>query len=347
MHMKKAAVICLLFLAGCGLIGSVEEFGCGFMSGKTQDHCYQDAAVRKADADTCAHIKAESFTELQGPAPRDKCYLRVAEKTGDPDVCDHIEGGTISYSVQECLQRAALTAKDPSICEQITGSKRTMMATFNKESCLKAVSALPDIEEAEEKMEEGEDTAFEGECKWDNQCPDICEGNVRWKQGCNGRTNTCEKTFDYPCAEQTERIAGYSFGKICQAGACVRDASAIQQKRTELSNNVKEWLAQRQEVTALMQQASKNCLSGLSDVTNKLIIDTALKLASPPTALLDVGTDATMNLVDALATDPSAMSTEEFISLNCNLYKSLQQDLDVLQKKIDNAQNDARALQNA
>lgn len=348
--MKRRIVLCilpLLFLASCDwLIGSAESIGCNFVSGKTQDHCYQDAAVRKADPDLCANIKAEDFTELQGPAPRDKCYLRIAEKTGNADVCEDIVGGTISYSQQECMYLAAMQSGDISICNRIQGSKATTFrGTFNKERCLEDITPVQqDYEEIDEALPDSE---LEGECKHDSHCPALCEGNIMWKQGCNARTNTCEKTFDYDCTAQTETVAAMSFGKICQAGECVRNTAAIQQKRTELSQQVKDWLNQRLEVTQLMQDANKNCLSALSDVTNKLIIDTAMKVASPPSALLDVGTDATMGIMDALASDPDAMSTEEFISLNCNLYKSLQTDLDVLEKKIDQAQDQARAINEA
>ena len=108
-----------LLFSGCSCIGTVEEYGCSYVDGKTQDHCYQDAAKRKNSFDTCDKIKAESFNAIQGPAPKDKCYLLVAEQTGDPSGCERIQGGAISYSKAECYTGAAKTAGDAGICDMI------------------------------------------------------------------------------------------------------------------------------------------------------------------------------------------------------------------------------------
>ena len=166
-----------------------------------------------------------------------------------------------------------------------------------------------------------------GECRYDSDCGSICEGNTKWKMGCDAATNTCEKTFDYDCTEQIETIAGYDFGKVCYFGDCQRDEVMIQAKRDELSDKVKSLLADKQEVTQMMYEADKNCISALEDVTDKLIIDTAVKLTTLPTSFLELGTDLTSQTIDALTTDPEKMSTEEFISLNCNLYPLLDKDL--------------------
>ncbi len=119
--------------SGCTVIGEAEEVACGFVSGKDQDHCYQDAAKRKESFETCAKIKAETFTAMEGPATRDKCYLQVAEKTGDASGCEKIEGGMISYTKEECYIAAAKTAKDKNICNSISGDETA------KQNCLNQV----------------------------------------------------------------------------------------------------------------------------------------------------------------------------------------------------------------
>jgi len=96
----------IFILPGCSAVGAVEEFGCGFIDGKNQDHCYQDAAKRNESFVTCDKIKAETFSALEGPATRDKCYLMVAEQKGDPSGCEKIEGGMISYTKEECVNAA-------------------------------------------------------------------------------------------------------------------------------------------------------------------------------------------------------------------------------------------------
>jgi hypothetical protein len=203
----------------------------------------------------------------------------------------------------------------------------------------------PDDEDEEDDEEEG------GDCKYDSDCDPVCEGDTKWKQGCNARTNTCERTFDSDCTAETEKIGGITFKKTCSGGACATDTSAVSAKKAELENKkstistqVKQWTADRQSITTMMYDAQNKCISALADVTNKLIIDTALALKSPPTTLLSVGSDNTNRLIDAMASDSSKMSTEEFIAWNCNFYKALQVDLDVLAKKISKAQAEYKTI---
>ncbi len=133
-----------LVLSGCGVVGTIEELGCGFVSGKDQDHCYQDAAKRKDSFDTCGKIKAETFSALEGPATRDKCYLQVAEQKRDPSGCEKIEGGMISYTKEECvnsifekdmtdLQEKMDAAKDdPELEAQVTKEQQELADKMQK-----------------------------------------------------------------------------------------------------------------------------------------------------------------------------------------------------------------------
>ncbi|MDF1497111.1 MAG: hypothetical protein P1P90_03545 [Patescibacteria group bacterium] len=133
-----------LVFSGCGVVGSIEELGCGFMGGKDQDHCYQDAAKRKESFETCAKIKAETFSALEGPATRDKCYLQVAEQKRDPSGCEKIEGGMISYTQEECvnsifekdiatLQENIDAAKDnPELETQVTKEQQELADKMQK-----------------------------------------------------------------------------------------------------------------------------------------------------------------------------------------------------------------------
>ena len=90
-----------------------------------------------------------------------------------------------------------------------------------------------------------------------------------------------------------------------------------------------------QQTTSLRQIASKNCIAGLSDVTSKLIIDTAVSFGTLPTKMIDVLSDNTNRLVDQLADSGTKMSPEEYISLNCNAVKALDTDYALLSKKRD------------
>ena len=121
----------------------------------------------------------------------------------------------------------------------------------------------------------------------------------------------------------------------------------MERRKTEVSDQVKKWTADRQTLTQVMLDANKNCLNALAEVTNKLIIDSAVKLGMLPKSIWDVASDATNSLLDTIWSDPKRMSTEEFISFNCNLYKSLQTDLDVLEKKINSAQDQYRQINSA
>lgn len=88
-----------LLLSGC--LGDVMEVFCE--TSPDSDHCFQAAAVQKAEPETCAKIEGKDFGGVSNP-PKDKCYLQIAGNTGDPSVCSNIEGGMMSYSEEECLQ---------------------------------------------------------------------------------------------------------------------------------------------------------------------------------------------------------------------------------------------------
>ncbi len=352
-----------LLFSGCGLIGAIEEIGCGFLDGKDQDHCYQDAAVRGSNFDACDEIKAESFTELQGPAPKDKCYMRVAEKTGDPSGCDKIKGGLISYSKEECLQKAAITAGDPEICNQITGSHSNMFATFNKEECLASVGEgeVSEVSDDEEPFDSAQDLR-DGECKYDSDCDAICESDVMWKMGCNARINSCEKTFDTDCSADEEMFGEMSFGKICSTGACVRDDASISAMSTKLtsekkkaSDEVKSINARRDDLTNVMLDTNKNCINGIADMTNVAIIEFSTRIASlmagglpsAADAAVDYAGDALNKLYaysDGTPPEEKKLKPHEYIKLNCDLYNHFKAELTASGQELDDALEEARTI---
>ena len=138
----------------------------------------------------------------------------------------------------------------------------------------------------EEEDEENEDED-EGECKFDNDCDAVCEGNVVWKMGCNARDNTCEQTFDTNCDDEVEEFSGLSFSKTCQSGVCVRDDGAIEEMRIALQGEKDMWIdtvnainGTRLSLSTAMLDANKRCLNGLADMTNLLILEGATRIAS-------------------------------------------------------------------
>ena len=181
---KLLFLLPLLFItSGCAfldmIIGNIEEVGCRFTSGKTQDHCYKDAANRQNDADVCDKVKGLSDV---GNAPKNQCYQDLAMKNKDPTYCDRIVNpGVVSTT---------------------------------KEACQAVV----------EKVSPGS-PAKPGQCTYDSDCRSICEGNTFWKQGCDAQTNTCVKTFDTPCIQET--ISDFEFQQLCTKEVFVRNTQAI------------------------------------------------------------------------------------------------------------------------
>lgn len=104
-----------LFLSGC--LGDVLYVLCGVV--EDEDHCYQSAAVQKADPYGCEKIEGQGFKGSN--PPRDKCYLMIAENTGDYSACDHIQGGPMSYTKEDCIFAAAIKHEDPAGCKMLTG----------------------------------------------------------------------------------------------------------------------------------------------------------------------------------------------------------------------------------
>ncbi len=89
------------------LVAEVQGWACPILSGKDEDHCFQDVAVKKKEPALCEKIKGESFSPLEGNPPRDKCYMKIAVELGDPSICSNIQGGLISYTPEMCLEAVA------------------------------------------------------------------------------------------------------------------------------------------------------------------------------------------------------------------------------------------------
>jgi len=216
-------------------------------------------------------------------------------------------------------------------------------------------------DEYAEEDEYGDEEEFEGECKYDSDCDAMCEGNVAWKMGCDARENVCVKTFDDNCDEDTEEFSGLSFAKTCADGACVRDDAAIEEMRIALqgekdlwSNTVKAINATRLNLSSALLDANKQCLNGLADMTNLLILEGATRMASvlaggiPDVAKMTASASShasglLQSNIEAFAgsvsdytgsqvqkiynysqgtptTEEKKLKPHEFIKLNCDLY---------------------------
>jgi len=142
-----------------------------------------------------------------------------------------------------------------------------------------------DSDEEGETLEDEE--VVDGECKYDNECESICEGNTMWKMGCNPRKNECEKTFDTNCAGDIDAFGGLDFPKVCRDGACEQDSDTINsikadlmQEKTVWSQAVKDINATRADINVAMLEANKNCINGIADMTNLAIVEFATRVAS-------------------------------------------------------------------
>jgi|GEM_PF-1827489 len=145
-----------------------------------------------------------------------------------------------------------------------------------------------DAEEVEEESDEEKSvTEEEGTCKYDSDCDAICEETVKWKMGCNARTDTCEKTFDTDCSADIETFGEQTFPKVCSVGECVRDEEGIQKVKSKLTQEKELWVdagkqinAVRPEINNAMLDANKNCINGIADMTNVAIMEFATRVAS-------------------------------------------------------------------
>lgn len=184
-----------------------------------------------------------------------------------------------------------------------------------------------------------------GECRFDSDCSSLCEGSMFWKRGCDARTNMCVKTFDTDCGAQTTDFGSYRFPQLCAATGCTNDTASIHAEKEELVALANNYSYAMQRTTELRLLANKNCPNGLAEVTNSLIIDTAVTSSSLPTSVVSVYSDTTKQAIQTIgdAANPSGqMSAEEFISLNCNSMRALDTDFALISKKRDKAMEDAQ-----
>jgi hypothetical protein len=203
---------------------------------------------------------------------------------------------------------------------------------------------------------DNEDEEQEGEatCKFDSDCDPICEGDIKWKMGCNPRENTCVKTFDTDCSSEQDVFGNLSFSKTCKFGVCVSNEDAINEKKEELeeikremSNELKSLNATRDDLKNVMMDANKNCINGLADMTNVAILEFSTRIASLAAGglpgLADVAVDYVSDAINKLsayvnAPEESAeevLKPHEYIKLNCDLYHHFIASLAATDKELE------------
>ncbi|MBN2458409.1 hypothetical protein JXB31_04745 [Candidatus Woesearchaeota archaeon] len=230
---------------------------CANLEGDEANTCYKDYSIGAGDFDSCALITSE--------AESDECYMHFAVEDSNQELC---AGLNSKKNRDECYYGIALANTNSQFCESIEQESR-------REECYANVDA------------KSEEEGSAGDCKYDSDCDPICEGDIMWKMGCDPKTNSCIKTFDTDCSSDAESINGVEFPKTCAKGECVRNQAEIdatiaelEAMKKEISDNVKSLTNYRLEVTQLKLEANHKCLDGLSDATNKFIIESAVKLGS-------------------------------------------------------------------
>jgi hypothetical protein len=127
----------------------------------------------------------------------------------------------------------------------------------------------------------------EGGCRQDGDCISECQGNVMKKMTCNLKNNTCEKSTDLDCTSNLESFGDLKFSMTCMNGECLRDATAIQEKRAELQSENDKYLKERQaaetsskSLNKLIAEADKNCLGELVDSSDSYYSELASSVDS-------------------------------------------------------------------
>ncbi len=363
-------LLAIPFLSGCIFFEWASGACEWFDDAHTESHCYQKVGIYTNTPEAC------EGAEYGGT--RTKCYIKLAQRQKDGSYCDYIgeNDGPPNYSREECYQAIAIETGDTSYCEKMGdytayGNEFSGGTGFSKEECLSVTDTSIYEDDSDKEGSEDKDEE-DGECKYDSDCDSICEGNTYWKMGCNARTNTCEKTFDTNCSDENTEIGVFAFPKLCDTSSiCIDDSATIRGMKSALSSEASNFQNLMQNVERGRRQALDNCLSALSDVTNKFIIDSAImfsglsglrvntsyqsmaefskylqpsgstvaslataQVTGPVQGLLDkLGSIA---VADVTGNAPK-MPVEDYISLHCNASKTLKAEFDRLATERDNA----------
>ncbi|MDO8660513.1 MAG: hypothetical protein Q7K43_01365 [Candidatus Woesearchaeota archaeon] len=293
-HSITILLALLVFISACSFdefLGVVEEFGCGFTSGNTKDHCYKDSANRQGDVSVCDRVTGLGENKN---APKNQCYQDLAVQNNDVSFCDKIES-PVAWST-------------------------------TKEACMVAVGRTSVVSGAE--------------CNYDSDCSSVCENNVFWKRGCDIKTSKCIKTFDTVCAEKFSLGGEFKFPFVCKPSGCVKDEAAIRAEIKKVSDELKMLNIQSDNTNAVFLKANKNCINGLADVTNELIVSAAKDIGFPITSIADALTNYVeqglkVALQNSFKEYNPKMPPDQWIILNCNLEKTMKETMVVIGKKQD------------
>ncbi len=347
--MKKFVLVMLILC-----ISLIVLSGCQFIQKDAKYEC--QVSVRPTGKAPCDFVGGKDhICQLYGVdfEPQDipdECFERCLDRskflTSDSGWDEPIDPECIKISLahsgfakpdltpeERRIKTEDITYEDVEEAPEDTGESAEMCDINDKDCCL-SITNMCWIDGECKKCSEGD-------CQFESDCAPICEENMLVKQWCNPHTAACEpeaEAFWTDCTKQKDTIAGLEISRVCKGSACVVDETTLQSSRQDLVDQYNKYTYARQEVTKLRMTFDRYCLRALSDVTNKLIIDTALMMGSLPTSMMDVVTDNVAKLIDTGANkmvegDQPLMGTEEFIAYSCNMNKVLTQELKIIDKK--------------
>jgi hypothetical protein len=164
-------------------------------------------------------------------------------------------------------------------------------------------------------------------CKYDSECPPICEGNTAYKMGCNPRVGKCEKLSEEVCDKVDDVGFGdYQFTAICTEGRCYTNIAAIQAKRTEIKQEAVDLASFRPTLRSMMNKAQVICDGGAENVDFA-----SMTIDSPTQEIQDCCMYASLyNLHNTQQTS----NKDKFVQYNCDLTLNLKDDIASLDKRI-------------
>jgi hypothetical protein len=178
-----------------------------------------------------------------------------------------------------------------------------------------------------DKNSDNETTDAKGECKYDSECPPICEGNTAYKRGCNPRVGKCEKLSEEVCDKVDDVGFGdYQFTAICKEGKCYTNIAAIQAKRTEIKQEATDLASFKPTLRSMMNKAQAICDGGAENVDFA-----SMTIDSPTQEIQDCCMYASLY---TLHNAQQTSNKDKFVQYNCNLALGLKDDIASIDKRI-------------
>jgi hypothetical protein len=195
-------------------------------------------------------------------------------------------------------------------------------------------------EENMSNKENIEEEIVQGNCQFDSDCKDTCNGTKIIDYYCDLSNYTCKIAKETDCSIEKELIVGKEYSKTCSNLICTFNKTELEKDKLAVSNLWKEHNNLRQELTNLEVLMDDIMLKQIEGITQELMVKTFNSLNIISGNYIQLIADVTVNSIDdglnALKNgDQTSMNKADTFSWAYNHREKIRAEIKIIDEKLN------------